>query len=138
MKLPVLRSRQPLGGSATLSLQSIGDEGAPMPIEPAAAASLDPRVEAAISHWGPRFVANGVPLSDFEEVTRSVTRWEDWCGAWVARGDIHCGLGESALADGYSRSAGAHLTRAAVCYHFGKFLFVNDLAQMRAAHMKAV
>ncbi len=22
----------------------------------------DPRVEAAISHWAPRFVANGVPL----------------------------------------------------------------------------
>ena len=31
----------------------------------------DPRVEAAISHWAPRFVANGVPLSDFEEVTAS-------------------------------------------------------------------
>jgi dienelactone hydrolase len=33
---------------------------------------------------------------------------------------------------------GAHFTRAAVCYHFGKFLFVNDLAQMKAANMKAV
>jgi 2,6-dihydroxypseudooxynicotine hydrolase len=38
----------------------------------------DPRVEAAISHWAPRFVANGVPLTDFQEVTASVSRWEDW------------------------------------------------------------
>ena len=31
----------------------------------------DPRVAAAISHWAPRFVANGVALSDFEDVTGS-------------------------------------------------------------------
>jgi 2,6-dihydroxypseudooxynicotine hydrolase len=95
-------------------------------------------VEAAISHWGPRFVANGVPFSDFHEVTGSVTHWEDWCSAWVARGDIHNGLGEKALADGHRLTAGAHFTRAGVCYHFGKFLFVNDLAQMKAAHEKAI
>ncbi len=34
-----------------------------------AAARKDPRVEAAISHWAPRFVANGVPLTDFQDVT---------------------------------------------------------------------
>src|SRR4030095_5466866 len=44
----------------------------------------DPRVEAAISHWAPRFVANGVPLADFQEVTASCERWEDWCGLWSA------------------------------------------------------
>ena len=34
----------------------------------------DPRVEAAISHWAPRFVINGVPLTDFQEVTASIDR----------------------------------------------------------------
>jgi len=100
--------------------------------------SKDPRVEAAISHWAPRFVANGVPLTDFQEVTGSVERWEDWCSAWSARAAVHEALGAEALAAGYTLSAGAHFTRAAVCYHFGKFLFVNDLAQMKAAHRKAV
>jgi 2,6-dihydroxypseudooxynicotine hydrolase len=47
-------------------------------------------------------------------------------------------MGLEALTQGFGYSAGQHLTRAAVCYHFGKFLFVNDLAQMRQAHMKAV
>ena len=98
----------------------------------------DSRVEAAISHWAPRFVANGVPLADFQEVTASVLRWEDWCTAWSARAAIHEELGNKALAGGHTISAGEHFTRAAVCYHFGKFLFVNDMAQMREAHRRAV
>ncbi|MGZ8198591.1 MAG: alpha/beta hydrolase, partial [Burkholderiales bacterium] len=98
----------------------------------------DPRVEAAISHWAPRFVVNGVPLTDFQEVTASIERWEDWCSAWSARAAIHEELGNAAHAEGFDLSAGEHWTRAAVCYHFGKFLFVNDMTQMRQAHMKAV
>jgi len=101
-------------------------------------AAKDPRVEAAISHWAPRFVINGVPLTDFQEVTGSVERWEDWCSAWSARAAIHEDLGNKALAEGCKLSAGEHLTRAAVCYHFGKFLFVNDMQQMKTANMKAV
>ena len=98
----------------------------------------DPRVEAAISHWAPRFVANGVPLADFQEVTASIDRWEDWCSAWSDRAAVHEEMGEKALAEGHRISAGAHFTRAAVCYHFGKFLFVNDPKQMKKAHKKAV
>jgi len=98
----------------------------------------DSRVEAAISHWAPRFVANGVPLADFQEVTASVSRWEDWCSAWSARAALHEEMGNKALAGGYTLSAGEHFTRAAVCYHFGKFLFVNDMAQMKEAHRRAV
>ena len=101
-------------------------------------AEKDARVEAAISHWAPRFVANGVPLADFQEVTASVQRWEDWCDAWSARAAIHRELGNKASAGGYNYSAAQHYTRAAVCYHFGKFLFVNDMAQLREAHRLAV
>lgn len=107
-------------------------------MDTAAVTKKDPRVEAAISHWAPRFVINGVPLADFQEVTASVERWEDWCGAWSARAAIHEALGDQALAEGCKLSAGEHYTRAAVCYHFGKFLFVNDMVQMKKAHAKAV
>lgn len=103
-----------------------------------ATANRDSRVEAAISHWGPRFVSNGVPLADFQEVTGSVDRWEDWCAAWSARAAIHERLADEALAEGFQLSAGAHLTRAALCYHYGKFLFVNDQEQMRRAATRAV
>jgi len=98
----------------------------------------DERVSSAISHWAPRFVSNGVLLADFEEVTASLERWEDWCAAWSARAAIHEELGRSSLKDNYKLTAGEHLVRAAIYYHFAKFVFVQDAKQMRAAHMKAV
>ena len=99
---------------------------------------MDPIVTSAIAHWGPRFVANGVALTDFEEVTASVAHWDDWCRAWSDRASMHEAMGRAALADRKLVSAGEHLQRAGVYYHFGKFLFVHDVAQMRTAHMKAV
>lgn len=98
----------------------------------------DSRIESAISHWAPRFISNGVPLTDFQEVTAGLARWDDWCASWSKRAAVHEQIGRQALEQGYRLSAGQHLTTAAVCYHFAKFLFVNDNAQMRATHMKAV
>jgi 2,6-dihydroxypseudooxynicotine hydrolase len=98
----------------------------------------DPRVETAISHWAPRFISNGVLLADFQEVTASIARWEDWCAAWSARAAVHEQLGREAFAEGHHLTAGEHLSRAAVYYHFAKFLFVHDPPQMRAAHRKAI
>ena len=99
---------------------------------------MDDRVAMAISHWAPRFTTNGVTVGDFERITSSLQSWADWCAAWSAVAAEHEQLGRDALAAGRQLSAGAHLSQAAVYYHFAKFLFVNDLAQMRAAHEKAV
>ena len=98
----------------------------------------DARIQSAVAHWAPRLVANGVVLTDFEEVTASLTSWDDWCRAWSARAATHEQIGRDALARGKLRSAGEHLQRAGVYYHFAKFLFVHDAAQMTAAHKKAV
>ncbi|HEX6689618.1 MAG TPA: alpha/beta fold hydrolase [Burkholderiales bacterium] len=98
----------------------------------------DSRVSSAISHWAPRFVSNGVLLADFEEVTASLERWEDWCAAWSKRAAMHEALGRESLSQKYLLTAGEHLVRAAIYYHFAKFVFVQDPAQMKAAHMKAV
>jgi dipeptidyl aminopeptidase/acylaminoacyl peptidase len=98
----------------------------------------DLRVAAAIAHWAPRFVANGVPLTDFEEVTRALASWDDWCRGWSARARVHQSLGDAALAAGHRLTAGEHYTRAAVCYHFGKFVYVDHYEEMREAHRQAV
>src|SRR5262245_53159707 len=100
--------------------------------------ATDTRLKSAIAHWGPRFVANGVALTDFEEVTQSLRSWDDWCRAWSERAAVHEAIGREALARSKLLSAGEHLQRAGVYYHFAKFLFVHDLAQMKAAHLKAV
>jgi dipeptidyl aminopeptidase/acylaminoacyl peptidase len=99
---------------------------------------LDEYVASARSHWGPRFTANGVPAADFARVVDGLESWDDWCAAWSAAASIHEDLGIEALEQGRLRSAGAHLSTAAVVYHFAKFVFVRDLVQMRAAHDAAV
>ena len=99
---------------------------------------MDERVAAAAANWGPRFITNGVDASDYRRLTTSIERWEDWCAAWCEAGAVHEELGNAAQAEARLRSAGAHLAQAAVYYHFAKFMFVNDLAQMRDAHAKAV
>lgn len=99
---------------------------------------MDTRVELAIAHWGPRFVTNGVTLSDFERITSGIQAWDDWCSAWCTAAEEHEGLGAAALAEGRTRSAGGHLAQAAVYYHFAKFMFVHDIPQMRAAHERGV
>ena len=98
----------------------------------------DSRVTSAISHWAPRFISNGVRLADFEDVTSSIERWEDWCRAWSERAAVHEELGRDCLQEGYKLTAGEHRVRAGIYYHFAKFLFVQDMEQMRTAHMKAV
>ncbi len=98
----------------------------------------DPRVEAAIAHWAPRYVTNGVPVGDFQEVASSVESWDEWCSAWSQRGTVHELYAAEAMESGHFRSAAQHYVEAALCHHFGKFLFVHDVPQMRAAHERAV
>ena len=99
---------------------------------------MDELVTSAVAHWGPRFTVNGVTVADFERVTGGLEHWSDWCAAWVAAGSEHEALGRGALAEGRLRSAGEHLAQAAVYHHFAKFVFVEDVEQMRAAHVRAV
>lgn len=100
--------------------------------------SSDPILTSAIAHWGARFVANGVVLTDFEEVTAAMASYDDWCRAWSSRAAHHAQLGHEALAAGHTLTAGECLQRAGVYYHFAAFLFVNDVAQMKVAHQKAI
>jgi dienelactone hydrolase len=98
----------------------------------------DSRVSAAVSHWAPRFVANGIDYNDFVRVTSAIDTWGSWCEQWCLAGAVHEKLGRDALAADRLRSAGAHLSQAAVYYHFANFMFVDDIDQMRAAHLMAV
>jgi pimeloyl-ACP methyl ester carboxylesterase len=99
---------------------------------------MDERVASAIAHWAPRFTTNGVTVADFERITGGLDDWAGWCAAWSAVAAEHEALGREALAAERLVSAGQHLSRAAVYYHFAKFVFVEDLDQMREAHRHAV
>ena len=90
------------------------------------------------ANWLARFTVNGVPASDFFDLLAKIERWEDWCAAWSARAENPRGAWPRGIGANHYVSAGEHLSRAAVTFHFAKYLFVNDMVQMRAAHRRAV
>jgi dipeptidyl aminopeptidase/acylaminoacyl peptidase len=98
----------------------------------------DELVQSAIDNWAPRFIANGIDYNDFQRVTASVERWDDWCQAWSECGALHAQMGEQAEAQGLYVSAAQHYFQASMCYHFGKFLFVHNPQILRVAHEHTV
>jgi pimeloyl-ACP methyl ester carboxylesterase len=101
-------------------------------------AAADERVQAAIGNWAGRFIANGIDYNDFVRTTAAVTRWEDWLARWTETAEVHLRLAESARAAGHVRSAGEAFARAAVTYHFSKFVWVLDPALNRANTRAAI
>jgi 2,6-dihydroxypseudooxynicotine hydrolase len=98
----------------------------------------DARVQAAIDNWGSRLIANGVDYNDFRRITSTLERWDDWLDAWTATADGHREQAERAHAAGHELSAGEAFVRAAVCYHFAKFVWVLDVERNRAATEQAI
>jgi pimeloyl-ACP methyl ester carboxylesterase len=98
----------------------------------------DARVQAAIDHWGPRFITNGVDYNDFVRTTSGLERWEDWLDAWTQTAEVHLALAQEAQATGHERSAGEAYVRAAVCLHFAKFVWVVDARRNRETTERAV
>jgi pimeloyl-ACP methyl ester carboxylesterase len=93
----------------------------------------DARVQAAIDHWGPRFVQAGVEYSDFLATVARIETWEEWLEEWCRTADVHVRLAEEAERESRRRTAGEAWARAAVCFHFAKFVWVLDPGRSRAA-----
>lgn len=98
----------------------------------------DARVQAAIENWGPRFIANGIDYNDFVRTTASIERWEDWLDAWTDTAERHLALAEQASERGRHQTAGEAYLRAAVSYHFSKFVWVLDPERNRRNTLAAV
>lgn len=93
----------------------------------------DARVQAAIDNWAPRFVSQGVDFNDFQRTTASIETWDEWLPAWTEAGDRHRLLAEDAKASGALLTAGEAYVRAALAYHFAKFVWVVDVARNHEA-----
>ena len=98
----------------------------------------DAQVNSAIANWGPRFTAQGVDPNDFTRVTGGIENWADWLSAWRDNGDLHAGLAREAQDQGRARTAGEAWIRAAVSYHFGKFVWMLDMDAHDAVAGQAV
>ncbi len=91
----------------------------------------DERVQAAVRNWAGRFIANGIDYNDFVRTTARVTHWDEWLDAWTATAEVHADLARQALEQDRRQSAGEAYVRAAVSYHFSKFVWVLDPALNR-------
>jgi dienelactone hydrolase len=99
---------------------------------------VEERVQIAIDNWAPRFIANGVDANDLQTLTRSIQNWEDWSPTWSTLAATHEQMGVEAEARREYESAGEHFLRAAILYHFGKFMVVRFPEQLRAGHDNTV
>ena len=93
---------------------------------------------AAAAHWALRFVSNGVELGAFQSTLRRISAWRDWCAEWGETARRYEAIAEAAEARGEGQTAGEAWVRACLCWHFGKFVFMEDLAEQRAAHDRTV
>ncbi|HEY8801829.1 MAG TPA: alpha/beta fold hydrolase [Candidatus Dormibacteraeota bacterium] len=98
----------------------------------------DERVASATRHWALRFISNGVELGAFQSTIQRIERWDQWCAEWGVTARHYEEIAEAAEARGDVLTAGEGWVRAAMCWHFGKFVFIVDLAEQRAAHDKTV
>jgi 5-aminopentanamidase len=94
----------------------------------------DKRVAAATAHWAARFVANGTSYPDFQATMARIGRWDDWCREWGRTGQHYQQVAETAEAAGRLVTAGEAWRRAALCWHWGKFVFTDHPQEQRAAH----
>lgn len=102
----------------------------------------DPRVAAAEAHWANRFVSNGTDYADFRATLDRIGRWEDWCEQWAVTARRYEALASSGSGQRSTPSTSVtdrgFWTRAALAWHWGKFVFTDDPVQQRAAHDRAV
>ena len=108
------------------------------PSQHAATTAPDERVAAANAHWAARFIANGTSYSDFQATMSRISAWDDWCREWGRTAQRYEQLAETAEAAGRAITAGGAWRQAGLCWHWGKFVFVDHPDEQRAAHERTV
>ena len=97
----------------------------------------DARVQAAIDNWAPRMVSQGIDYNDFVRTTARIERWDEWLDQWCDTAELHLRLAREADEAGRRRTAGEAFVRAALCFHFAKYVWVLDGARNRDATERA-
>jgi pimeloyl-ACP methyl ester carboxylesterase len=97
----------------------------------------DARVQAAIDNWAPRMVSQGIDYNDFVRTTARIEKWDEWLDEWCETAELHLGLAREAEQEGRRLTAGEAFVRAALCFHFAKYVWVLDGERNRKATERA-
>ena len=98
---------------------------------------VDDLVDQAFRLWGPRMILGGVHFNDYQSAGRRIRQWPEWPDVWSEYGAAHRAAGERFEGDRAFISAGNAYRRAAACYHFAKFVWVDDMEKNRVAALAA-
>src|SRR5689334_17396132 len=88
----------------------------------------DAAIETALAHWAPRLIQNGVDYNDMTATIARTETWADWLPQWSRTADEQAQFAREADAAGHALTAGQAWRRASVNRHFGKFVWMVDLA----------
>jgi dipeptidyl aminopeptidase/acylaminoacyl peptidase len=97
----------------------------------------DARVQAAIDNWAPRMLSQGIDYNDFLRTNSKIERWEEWLGAWSENAELHLRHAKEAEEEGRLLTAGEAYVRAALSFHFAKYVWVLAGERNRKATERA-
>ena len=80
-----------------------------------------------------RMMSNYVSPWELAQLKAEITEWSGWCAAWSRRAAGHLIRGDEAAAAGHRETAASAYVTAGLFYHWGSFLFIDDLDEFRTA-----
>lgn len=90
----------------------------------------EPDVQTLAAHWTARFTENGIPADELSATVGRIGSWDQWCREWERSAEQNVRRADGAEQTGAVATAAELRLVAAMEYHFGKFLFVNDPATL--------
>ena len=97
----------------------------------------DRNTQVALDRFTWRMLSQQVSQWEFDGLKQRIERWDQWCEEWSKAASHHAAIGDKAVKEGHSLTAGGAYIRAALYYHWANFLFVHDQKQFVGA-MKAM
>jgi dienelactone hydrolase len=87
------------------------------------------RLQEVVAHWMPRIQVTGISPGDANRIVAAAGEWANWLDAWSEEAERHLAAAEEQEAQRRLITAGESYVRAALCFHFGQFMFFDDLTR---------
>jgi 2,6-dihydroxypseudooxynicotine hydrolase len=90
-----------------------------------------------VEEFIPRAITQGLHYTDTVQTLRRITDDESWWREWCRTAEAHKAQASKALLENRKTTAGQAFFRAALCYHFGQFLYFRDIEAKQKTAGKA-
>lgn len=95
-------------------------------------------LESVWTAAGYRVVGDGIFYPDVVRMRESIRTWASWLDEWSSLADEYEALATEAEAKGNLVTAGEHYWQAALCVHFGQFLWFHRPEEKQRAQQRKV